>query len=334
MATSRSYAASNPPLSKENLWMERFPDDNHKESEDHLYKKVGAVLVLPNDMSYAIDCSRNGVHAVARLIMAHPKIPEYCKVFVSRKPCSFCTKLLVQAKVERVFYLPIEPEYFPMKKLNKEDAERLGKCYESEKLCVDNMFKVSPIGETIFVLKVGSEVVTDVRKKFDTPEKNRDEMAENLRRKYRDPSSEFREKEHLPWPSLDEKMKREVDEHFDDMMKWMATILVEWQKGYSFELKRAQRLEKNSFDPRKENEGKQAYHFMILAKFLAERTDQDDPKTGVGAVIINTKKDIVGLGWNGFPKKRFMANLREPRTKIKAYKTRSIRTLSTQSRMH
>ena len=119
MATSRSYAASNPRLSKENLymvvalWMERFLDDNHKESEDLLYKKVGAVLVLPNDMSYAIDCSRNGVHAVARLIMAHPNIPEYCKVFVSSKPCSFCTKLLVQAKVERVFYLPIEPEYFP-----------------------------------------------------------------------------------------------------------------------------------------------------------------------------------------------------------------------------
>ena len=307
MATSRSYAANNPRLSKENLymvlalWMERFPDDNHKESEDLLYKKVGAVLVLPNDMSYAIDCSRNSVHAVARLIMAHPEIPEYCKVFVSRKPCSFCTKLLVQAKVERVFYLPIEPEYFPMKELNKEDAERLGKCYESEKLCVDNTFKVSPIGETIFVPKVGSEVVTDVRKIFDTPEKNRDEMAENLRRKYRDPSSEFREKEHLPWPSLDEKMKREVDERFDDMMKWMATILVAWQKGYSFELKRAQRLERDSFDPRKENEGKQAYHFMILAKFLAERTD--DPKTGVGAVIINKKKDIVGLGWNGFPKK-------------------------------
>ena len=81
-----------------------------------------------------------------------------------------------------------------MKELNKEDAKRLGKCYESEKLCVDNMFKVSPIRETIFVPKVGSEVVTDVRKKFDTPEKNRDEMAENLRRKYRDPSSEFREK--------------------------------------------------------------------------------------------------------------------------------------------
>ena len=59
--------------------------------------------------------------------------------------------------------------------------------------------------------------------------------------------------------------------------------------------------EKDSFDPRKAKERKQAYHFVILAKFLAEWTD--DPTTGVGAVIINKTKDIVGLGWNGFPKK-------------------------------
>lgn len=64
------------------------------------------------------------------------------------------------------------------------------------------------------------------------------------------------------------------------------------------ELKRG--LEKESFDPRKEEERKQTYHFTILA-FLAERTD--DPKSGVGAVFINKKKEAVELGWKGFPKK-------------------------------
>ena len=87
MSTTRSYVDSNPRLSKENLymvlalWMENFPDD--KQRVDPLNKKVGAVLVLPSDMSYAIDFSRNGVHAVARLIMAHPNISEDYKVFVS-----------------------------------------------------------------------------------------------------------------------------------------------------------------------------------------------------------------------------------------------------------
>ena len=305
--TSSSKAPYNPRLNKENhfmvlaLWMESFPDGNHKGSKDPLYKKVGAVLVLPNDMSYAIDCSRNGVHAVARLIMAHPNIPEDCKVFVSRKPCSFCTKLLVQAKVEKVFYLPIEPEYFPMKELSKEDAERLGKCYESETSYVDNLFKVSPIGQTIFVPEVPKEVVKTVPTKFKTPEAIRDNMVDVLKEKYW-PLSTFSAKEDLPWPSLDDKMKMEVEEQFKSMREWMATFCVASKKGYSFELEGEPELEKNSFDPaRNEKEREQANHLMTLAKFLAMRTD--DPTTGVGAIITNERMEIVGLGWNGFPKK-------------------------------
>ena len=46
---------------------------------------------------------------------------------------------------------------------------------------------------------------------------------------------------------------------------------------------------------------RQDIHLMKLAFFLAERTD--DPKRGVGAVIVNKDKDIVGLGWNGLPTK-------------------------------
>lgn len=38
------------------------------------YYRVGAVLVLPNDMIYAVDCSRNGVHGVAGLLIWHTKI--------------------------------------------------------------------------------------------------------------------------------------------------------------------------------------------------------------------------------------------------------------------
>ena len=306
MGTSSSKAACNPRLNKENhfmalaFWMERFPDDNHKESEDLLYKKVGAVLVLPDDMSYAIDCSRDGVHAVARLIIAHPNIPEGCKVFVSRKPCSFCTKLLVQAKVERVFYLPIEPEYFPMKEQKKE-AKRRDKCYESETSYVDNLFKVSPIGQTIFVPEVPKAVVKNVPTKFKTPQAIRNYMVEILTNIFWNPSNLFSAKEDLPWPSLDDKMKMEVEEQFKSMREWMATFCVASKKGYSFELEGEPELEKNSFDPRNNKRLDQTNHLMTLAKFLAMRTD--DPTTGVGAVITNERMEIVGLGWNGFPKK-------------------------------
>ncbi|XP_067037434.1 cytidine and dCMP deaminase domain-containing protein 1-like isoform X3 [Acropora muricata] len=308
METSKSTPACIPRLNKENhymvlaLWMESFPDGNHKRTEDHLlYKKTGAVLVLPNETSYAIDCSRNGVHAVARLIMAHPNIPENCKVFVSRKPCSFCTKLMVQAKVERVFYLPIEPEYFPMKELSEEEATRLGKCYESEMSCVDNLFKVSPIGQTIFVPDVSKDVVKGVPKKLESPKATRDYMKDVLKKMYWDPSSKFSVKKDLPWPSLDERMEKEVEDQFKNMREWMATFCVAQEKGYSFVLEGQRAPEEVSFDPRHEKHCKQANHLMSLAKILAMRTD--DPTTGVGAVIVNEKMEIVGLGWNGFPKK-------------------------------
>ena len=52
-----------------------------------------------------------------------------------------------------------------------------------------------------------------------------------------------------------------------------------------------------------------------MAKILAERTD--DP-TGVGAVIINDKREIVGLGWNGFPTKALYGEFPRPSDKDEA----------------
>ena len=439
MATS-SYAATNPRLSRDDLymilalWMERFPDG--EQSEDDLYKKVGAVLVLSNDTCYAIDCSRDGVHAVARLIMAHPDELEGSKVFVSRKPCSFCTKLLVQKGVKRVFNLPIEPEYFPMIERSEEAKDR-GKSYKSEKACVDNLFKVSPIGDTTFLPEVAEDaVVSVIQKRYglseqdsskekvkellesywnqewfpkeqkDLPQQSfNDSMKHNVLKKFDDmvkwiltiwvksgkysfelPKHEgtdpplqsfddsmkgevheklgdmvkwiltillelekcsfklqepdgadkpnpFNPATDLPLQSFDDSMKREVHKKFENMIKWILIIWME-SENCSFKHKEYKRgadeKEEISLDPSEEEEGKQAsssklqenegadklipgfnptmneketkqaYHFMILAKFLAERTD--DPKTGVGAVIINDK-DVVGLGWNGFPRK-------------------------------
>lgn len=123
------------------LWMEKFPLQFSKEqsyksnSNSKKFKKVGVVFVLPTDRVLAADCSRDGVHGVARVMVNHCGKLEGCKVFVSRKPCSLCAKLLVQSRVSRVFYLPIEPE--------SEDEGELARA--------DNLFKVSPVGQSVFV---------------------------------------------------------------------------------------------------------------------------------------------------------------------------------------
>ena len=284
MAGSTSYAARDCRISKENLYMvlalhmQEFPGD----PEIGDYKKVGAALVLPNDMLYAVDCSRDGVHGVARLLITHPEIPQECKVFVSRKPCSFCTKLLVQSKVKRVFYLPIEPEYY--KDASDED-------FDDETSRVDELFKVSSIAQSVFVPRAGQEVIEAAERKHQTDRSRRTTEQDNLFNKYWDVAW-FGETEDaqdncqkkLPWRAFDGEMREQVKEDFKSITEWMAHVLIKSQL------------------PRDQpSQALQYIHLMKLAFFLAERTD--DPKRGVGAVIVNKDKDIVGLGWNGFPTK-------------------------------
>ena len=66
------------------------------------------------------------------------------------------------------------------------------------------------------------------------------------------------------------------------------------------------------FDPVNNGDHKkQAGHFITIARFLSERTD--DPTTGVGAVIVSYPgMEILGLGWNGYPLKAlYMGSLQE-----------------------
>ena len=294
-----SYADRDFRISKENLYMviakhmEEFPVEREDIGE---FKRVGAVLVLPNDMIYAVDSSRNGVHGVARLLMAHQDTLKDCKVFVSRKPCSLCTKLLVQSKVKRVFYLPIEPEYDYLRHRKGKNAAD----FKHETSHVDELFKVSSIGQSVFVPSLGQEVTDVAESKEKTPEKTRNAKQKDLMKKYWNYKWIKDVRLKLPWPAFDKNMKDQVKEDFKSITKWMAHVLIKSEIGDSFEA--LTKKESKSFDPcRNELEGRQAIHLMKLAFFLAERTD--DPRKGVGAVIINRDKDIVGLGWNGFPTK-------------------------------
>ncbi|CAB4040454.1 cytidine and dCMP deaminase domain-containing 1-like, partial [Paramuricea clavata] len=331
----KPYAKSYPRVSKENLymiialWMEDFVDEAPK---DH--KKVGAVLVLPNDVVLAADCSRDGVHAVARLLMKHYDKAKGCKMFMSRKPCPFCAKLLVQSKVERVLFLPFEPEYYHAPKLLEPDTDgktpeeikkinyNLNKPNRSKMKQVDMLFTASPIAQTQFVLQVEKDVLK--RAKRDTPKKDIEivnDKKEKFIEKYSafDKKSKWMEhiKEDLPWPVFDKNIGKKVRRDFRKVMKWIARVLVipqsqskpERARGlnFDFELCEISKEHSNVFNPVNEEtvkqvqQVKQAKYLIEIARFLATRTD--DPTTGVGAVIVNPEMQILALGWNGFPLK-------------------------------
>jgi dCMP deaminase len=314
-----SYAKSYSRVSKDNLymiialWMEEFVKEF---PEDH--NKVGAVLVLPNDMILAADCSRDGVHAAARLLMKHCDKAKGCKMFMSRKPCPMCAKLLVQSKVERVLFLPFEPEYYrspePFKRnttrtTRKKVNEKRKKSNKTQMNQVDDLFTASSIAQTRFVLQVEKPVLEDAEQKKTSTRKKKQirEEIDRLNHKYgfeRNLKWIRLIKDELPWPAFDKEIKAEVLEYFANAMEWMARANVLQGRGLNCEFKRCHDESKNSdaFNPvSNTTHTKQARHFMAIARFLAERTD--DPKTGVGAVIVSPEMEILSFGWNSFPLK-------------------------------
>ena len=274
-------------ITKENLymvlalWMEESP---YSQSPPKLgskkFNKVGVVFVLPNDRVLAADCSRDDVHGVARVMINHCGMLEGCKVFISRKPCSLCAKLLVQSRVSRVLYLPIEPESTDQKDLDR----------------VDNLFKVSPVGQSVFVPCVEQKVLTnDDRHRAEiTPE------YDKLFKKWWNAESIT-----LHWPSISDEMKTQVEQDFKSLMKWIAVVKAPIDKGIVFQKVKiiddgGELSVKRANDDDEYPDQDLASHMMIFAKMLARQTD--DPKKGVGAVLLKGK-EFVSLGWNGFPSK-------------------------------
>ena len=106
-------------------------------------------------------------------------------------------------------------------------------------------------------------------------------------------------------------MEDAINADFRDIIDWAAKIaLVPESTKIECKFQRVpeggETTDQVTFNPDGSNvtDKKQAAAFITLARFLAEQTD--DPKRGVGAVIIqgNRKnRKVVGLGWNGFPSK-------------------------------
>ena len=311
------------------LWMENFVDEAPK---DH--KQVGAVLVLPNDVVYAADCSRDDVHAVARLLMTHYDKADGSKMFMSRKPCAMCAKLLVQSKVKRVLFLPFEPEYY---RVGENDTNI------DQMKTVDSLFTASPIAQTRFVLNVEEQILKGAERKTPFIDQRKMDKAKKLLNEMIGYEKRVKWiesiKDSLPWPEFDTEMQNEVKQYFENAMEWVARATVLPSGDLNCEFQRCSAPDSNEsghsnsnesgdgntnesgdgnsnkggdsaksensvpkpFDPEKyRDHAKQARHFITMARFLSQRTD--DPTTGVGAVIVSyPEMEILSFGWNGYP---------------------------------
>ncbi|KXJ11779.1 cytidine and dCMP deaminase domain-containing protein 1 [Exaiptasia diaphana] len=310
------------------FWMEQSPlaerpSDFIKHSSSPSINSSGAVMVLPNDRALSVDSSHGGVHSAVHAInkFGQERV-KGCNVYVSRRPCSSCAKLLVQCEVAKVFYLPIEPELD-----DEEDAAR-----------VDAMFLSSKSGLSIKIPKIDDMIFQDRR---ESPyRENTASLSEDARQFVSDLLTKYWNEEWinkaqraLRWQAFDG-LKDQIKEDIQNFFKWIAhTTVVDVPGGICFEaVKKTQtgvdyhvsrptesppktqhspiqegispsQDNKHTGAPAPDSDQWQlvALHTSRLAQMLSQRSD--DPTRGVGCVLMIRSREIVAIGWNGFPAK-------------------------------
>lgn len=281
--------------------------------------KCGAVYVLANNRILSADCSKGGVHAaVSALIKFGHERVKGCRVFLSRLPCSSCTKLLVQCEVSKVFFLPIEPE------LKDHDDIK----------CVENIFKSSSTGLSIFIPRVGDSIIQDIDHQT-SPFNPRSRDHQNITDKTDELVGEYWNHEwvtaawdFLKWPALSDTMMEQTTKDIKNLLKWLASVTYgDLPDSIKFaEIDPNTRKEKKvntptSTDGSSDNSNgagiaswkkqgipttceeswqKHARHMCRMARMLSQRSD--DPTRRVGCVLM-FHNEVIATGWNGFPAK-------------------------------
>ncbi|KAK3704828.1 hypothetical protein QZH41_005030 [Actinostola sp. cb2023] len=305
--TNSNYGNRKSQVRKEDLymmtalWMQESPWALKLATEGENLRVVGSVFVLPNDRVLSVDCSRRGdhttVHGAIRPLIKYPDKVKGCQVYLTRKPCAHCVKMLVQAGVSKVFYLPLKPET---------DTK--------ENKSVDALFQVSEVSRSFYVPQITQKHIQKLKTEKKQPPYGRNESDVEKQREGTDISTFEKYKkrqewdktwfddiqEHLDWEEFgDEEIETEVLKDMDDAFKWFcqATFAVGKQGDGNIWKKYGE----------ESNEFKQdvAAHLSRLAQMLSNRTD--DPNRGVGCVM-TIGEEIISIGWNGFPSKALYGN--------------------------
>ncbi|XP_053114433.1 cytidine and dCMP deaminase domain-containing protein 1-like isoform X2 [Hemicordylus capensis] len=76
------------------------------------FNKTGIVVCESDKLHKVVVmcCSTETLHAVQQVIVNNHTTLHKCVIYLSRKPCSECTKLLIQGEVSSVYYWPRHPE--------------------------------------------------------------------------------------------------------------------------------------------------------------------------------------------------------------------------------
>uniref|UniRef100_A0A8D0UI69 Cytidine and dCMP deaminase domain-containing protein 1 n=2 Tax=Sus scrofa TaxID=9823 RepID=A0A8D0UI69_PIG len=341
-----------PRLSKVNLftllslWMELFPvvetqrqksqekeegkhgplGDNEemaRVSTDKKQVKRTGLVVVKNMKIVGLHCSSEDLHAGKIALIKHGSRLKNCDLYFSRKPCSACLKMIVNAGVNRISYWPADPEIslltgassYEDAKLDAKAVERL-KSNSRAHVCVLLQPLVCYMVQFVEETSYKCDFIQKISRTL--PDTNIDFYSECKQERIKEyetiflVSNEELHKQILMTIGLENLCENPYFSNLRQNMKDLILLLaavassVPNFKHYGFYCGSTEQINEihNQSLPQEI-----ARHCMIQARLLAYRTE--DHKTGVGAVIWAEGKSkscdgtgamyFIGCGYNAFP---------------------------------
>ncbi|XP_069496022.1 cytidine and dCMP deaminase domain-containing protein 1 isoform X2 [Ambystoma mexicanum] len=331
-----SMPGQTPRLSKVNLftllslWMELFPsdEDQKKNNKSMVTMKRTGLVVVQNMKIIGLHCSSVDLHAGQIAVIKHGSRLKDCNLYFSRKPCSMCLKMIVNAGVNRISYWPADPEISLLNELvsctSIEDAKLDAKAVE--RLKANSRAHVCVLLQPLACYMVQFVEETSVKCDFiQIIERTTPNFTADMFSKWRQEnmknyetlfliSSEEQHKQILMTIGLENLCEdpyfNNLRQNMKDLVILLSTVAssIPQQQGFGFYCREAEH-HNTTHNPGLSQEI--ARHCMIQARLLAYRTE--DHKTGVGAVIWAEGKSspwrcdgtgdmyFIGCGYNAFP---------------------------------
>ncbi|XP_036396537.1 cytidine and dCMP deaminase domain-containing protein 1 isoform X2 [Megalops cyprinoides] len=320
-----------PRLSKVNLftllslWMELFPKNKSQLTNGNNITKtrITGLVVVQDRNVIGLHCSSTELHVGQIAVVKHGPRLKGCDLYFSRKPCSTCLKMIINAGVSRISYWPGDPELSLL--LHAEgargsgaDAQPAPSCQEAaldavaaERLKSNSRSHIcvllQPLASCMqqFVEETsrrcdfletvsGDDPCADVVELFGT---QRRRSLEDFTRVFFVPD-ERRHRDLLAKMGLEnfcmEPYFSSLRQHMRDLIGVLASVassIPDLRQGYGFYLKDPAQVSRG---PTQGLSQEIARHCIIQAGLLAYRTE--DPKVGVGAVIWAEGKSVSKLG--------------------------------------
>lgn len=317
-----------PRLSKVNLftllslWMELFPKKETQRQDNGSAGDTGLVVVQDQRV-LGLHCS-GSVHAGQVAVIRHGTRLKGCDLYFSRKPCSTCLKMIINAGVNRISYWPTDAEISQLSdessaveeaRLDAQAAERL-KSNSRAHICV----MLKPLANSMLQFVEETSRNSDFLGRIAADSQSRDIselFMKERQRNLEDFSKRFFIEDAEQHRKLLEKMGLgnfsndpyfiTLRQHMKDLIKVLASVAASvpvQEHQYGFYETEPTKTDCSTLPQ------EVVRHCIIQAALLAYRTE--DPKVGVGTVIWaedtwQSECDgtgsmyLVGCGYNAYP---------------------------------